>query len=186
MVAGPLRCGVGSGLALAGLGEVVDAGAELGHPVTVLLPTVGLPPAVLLELAAVVLHPLIRPGPQLVGVAGALLGDLGPAPHISSLGRRRGRGAGGRLGPVGGLLGLREGVRGAPVGLLPGGVGPPGPVPSSLRVPFRAGVGGPGPVGLLLRLRPRRTRRLLRGRGGNRRGPVLLRLPPRCSGIGFP
>jgi len=96
----------GSGPALAGLGEVVDAGPELGHPVTLLLPAVSLPPAVFLELGAVVLHPLIGPGPELVGVAGALLGDLGPAPHISSPGRRHGRSAGGRLGPVGLLLRL--------------------------------------------------------------------------------
>ena len=101
----------GSGPALAGLGEVVDAGAELGHPVPVFLGAVGLPPAVLLELGAVVLHPLIGPGPQLVGIAGALLGNLGPASHISSPGRRRGRNASRCLGPVGGLLGLRVGIR---------------------------------------------------------------------------
>ena len=76
-----------------------------------ILGAVGLPPAVLLELAAVVLHPLIGPGPERVGVAGALLGDLGPAPHISSPGRRRGRSAGGRLGPVGGYRGQLEEYR---------------------------------------------------------------------------
>ena len=72
--AGPLPRSPGnaSGPAPAGVGEVVDAGAEPGYPVTLLLDAVGLPPAVLLELAAVVLHPLIGPGPQLVGVAGAL------------------------------------------------------------------------------------------------------------------
>jgi hypothetical protein len=130
-----------------GVGEVVDAGPELGHPVTLFLGAVGLPPAILLELDAVVLDPLIGPGPHLVGVAGALLGDLRPAPHISSLRSRPGRSASRCLGPVGGLVGLREGIRRTLVGLLPDGVGPLSSLPSTLRVPFRAGLRGAGPVG---------------------------------------
>ena len=149
------------------MGEVVDAGAELGYPVTLLLGAVGLPAAVLLELGAVVLNAVIGPGAELVGVAGALLGNLGPAPHVGSIGSRRGRVTAGGLCPFGHLPGLSEGVRGALVRLPATGVGPLRAVPGGLRFPLGAGVGGlrfplgagvggPGPIGLLLRLRPRR------------------------------
>jgi hypothetical protein len=124
-----ISAGRQSGFSLVDPGEIVDAGAELGHPGALLLPAVGLTPAVLLELAAVVLDPFIRPGAELVGVAGALLGDLRSAPHISSLGSRRGRGAGSRLGPVASL----GPARGRPLTRTAGTAPPPVPTRRTIR-----------------------------------------------------